>query len=363
MQEDIRKVLIGMMEKRASDLHLSVGCPLHYRVDGDLVEVNDKTLSAEDVKKIVYSLMTDDEIAKFEEEKEMEFSFAIEGVARYRVNVFLQRGCIGCAIRMVPLEVMTIEECGLPGDIVRQFCNVQKGLVLVTGPTGSGKSTTLAAMVDEINKTRNCHIVTVEDPIEFIHRSKKALIDQREVYSDTHSFGNALVHVLRQDPDVILIGELRDLETISNALIIADTGHLVLGTLHTPDTVQTINRMIDVFPSAHQRQVRAQLSFVLVGMLAQQLIPSKDKPGMALATEILIASPAIKSMIRESKEHQIYSAIQTSQSLGMRTMNQTLSELYLSGRISYERAMSKTMDVEELNKLIERGEKTGGKQV
>jgi len=355
MKEEIKKVLINMIEFRASDLHITAGSPLHYRIDGELVKVNDKIMTTQDTKDIVYSLITEDQARVFEEKKELEFSFSIEDVARYRVNVFWQRSHIGSAIRMVPLEIWTIEECGLPGDIARMFCNTPKGLVLITGPTGSGKSTTLAAMVDEINKTRRCHILTVEDPIEFLHANKKAVIDQREVYSDTHSFREALTHVLRQDPDVILIGELRDLDTISNALIIADTGHLVLGTLHTPDTIQTINRMVDVFPPAHQKQVRAQLSFVLVGMMAQQLIPRKDEPGMVLANEVLIATPAIRSMIRDSKEHQIYSAIQTSQGMGMRTMNQALSELCLDDKISYERAMSKSMDIEELDKLIARG--------
>ncbi|MGD2279133.1 MAG: type IV pilus twitching motility protein PilT [Candidatus Omnitrophota bacterium] len=352
--EDIKSILIKMVENRASDLHITARAPMHYRVDGNLVNVSDKVLKPKEAQEVVFSLMTEDQKKVFEEEKELEFSFSIEGVARYRVTVFQQQSCVGCAIRMVPLEVWTIEECGLPQDIVRQFCNANQGLVLVTGPTGSGKSTTLAAMVDEINRTRDCHIVTIEDPIEFIHVNKKSIVDQREVFEDTHSFSNALKHVLRQDPDVILIGELRDLDTISHAMTIADTGHLVLGTLHTPDTIQTINRIIDVFPPYQQKQIRAQLSFVLIGMLAQQLLPRKDEPGQLLATEILVATPAIRSMIRDAKEHQLYSVLQTSQNVGMKTMNQALASLYLSGKISYERAISKTMDVEELTKLIER---------
>ena len=275
MREDLQNILIKMAEVRASDLHITAGDYMHYRINGELVQATDKALTSEDARTIVYGLMSDDQLERFEKENEMELSFSIENVARYRVNIFRQRGYVGSAIRMVPLEIMTIEECGLPGDIVRQFCGTQQGLVLVTGPTGSGKSTTLAAMVDEINRNRTCHIVTVEDPIEFMHTNNKAVIDQREVYSDTHSFSNALNHVLRQDPDVILIGELRDLDSISNALIIADTGHLVLGTLHTPDTVQTINRLVDVFPPYQQKQIRSQLSFVLIGMIAQQLIPKK----------------------------------------------------------------------------------------
>jgi twitching motility protein PilT len=356
MRDDIKKILVRMTEVSASDLHVTAGDCMHYRVHGELIPAMDKALTADEVKEIVYSFMSEEHVQKFEKENELELSFSIEGVARYRVNVFRQQGNVGSAIRMVPLEIMTIEECGLPGDIVRQFCNAPKGLVLVTGPTGSGKSTTLAAMVDEINRTRSCHIVTVEDPIEFVHTNNKCIIDQREVYSDTHSFTNALNHVLRQDPNVILIGELRDLDSISNAMIIADTGHLVLGTLHTPDAVQSINRLVDVFPPYQQKQIRSQLSFVLIGLLAQQLIPRKDKTGVVLAEEILIATPAVRSMIRDSKEHQIYSAIQTSQGIGMRTMNQALSELYLKGTISYERALSRSMDVEDLVKLIERGQ-------
>ena len=357
MRDDIKKILVNMTEVNASDLHITAGDCMHYRIHDELTPATDKALTADEARDIVYSFLSDDQLVRFEKDNELELSFSIEGVARYRVNVFIQRSQVGCAIRMVPLEIMTIEECGLPGDIARQFCNTQQGLVLVTGPTGSGKSTTLAAMVDEINRTRSCHIVTVEDPIEFVHANNKAIIDQREVYSDTHSFGNALNHVLRQDPDVILIGELRDLDSISNALIIADTGHLVLGTLHTPDVVQTINRLVDVFPPYQQKQIRSQLSFVLIGLLAQQLVPRKDGSGLILAEEILIATPAIRSMIRDSKEHQIYSAIQTSQGIGMRTMNQSLADLYLGGKISYERAMSKSMDVEDLVKLIEHEEK------
>lgn len=361
MQDNLKKILVKMTELRASDLHITAWSPMHYRVDGELVKVSDKELTPDETRSIAYSLMTDTQIERFERQKEVEFSFSIEDVARYRVNVFWQRGCVGGAIRMVPLEIMNIEECGLPEDVVLNFCGMQKGLVLVTGPTGSGKSTTLAAMIEQINRTRNCHIMTVEDPIEFLHKNDKAIIDQREVFSDTHSFGTALRHVLRQDPDVIMIGELRDLDTISNAVTIADTGHLVLGTLHTPDTVQSINRMVDVFPPFQQKQIRLQLSFVLLGMLAQQLVPRKDESGLALAAEVLVATPAVRSMIRDSKEHQIYSTIQTSQKFGMRTMNQALARLYSDGQISYERAISKSMDVDELVKLMEKGEKAPGK--
>jgi twitching motility protein PilT len=353
MKEDLKQIFIEMAERKASDLHITANSPMHFRVNDELINVSDKMLDPEEVRMLVYGMMNGEQIKNFEETKEAEFSFSIENVARYRVTVFRQQSCVGCAIRMIPLDIMTIEECGLPVDLTRQFCNVKQGLVLITGPTGSGKSTTMAAMVDEINRTRDCHIVTVEDPIEFLHKNDKSIIDPREVYEDTHSFGNALRHVLRQDPDVILIGELRDLDTISQAMTIADTGHLVFGTLHTPDAVQTINRIIDIFPPYQQKQIRMQLSFVLVSLLSQQLLPRKDKVGMILATEVLVATPAIRSMIRDSKEHQLYSIIQTSQKIGMKTMNQALAELYLVGEISYERAISRSMDVEEFIKLTE----------
>ncbi len=352
MRDDIKKVLRAMPEKRASDLHISADAPMHYRVDNALTEVNGKVLSPEEAKDAIYSLMTDMQIEKFNEKKELDFSFSIKDIGRYRCNVFLQRGQVGCAVRLVPLRIMSLAECGLPQQVVHDFCKCQRGLVLVTGATGSGKSTTLAAMVDEINSLRGCHIVTVEDPIEFMHKNKKAIVDQRQLLDDTYSFGSALKYVLRQDPDVILIGELRDLDTIQEALIVADTGHLVLGTLHTSDSIQSINRIIDVFPSHQQHQIRTQLSFVLVGIISQQLIPKKGTQGMALAAEILIANPAIKSMIRDSKAHQIYSVIQTSQKIGMRTMNQALAELYNSGIITYEDAISRSVEVEELKKII-----------
>jgi len=354
MTDNVQKLFVEMKDKNASDIHITANSPIHFRIDEELVRVNDNILTPDETKTIAYSLMSDFQKKKFEEEKELDFSFSLEDMGRFRVNIFMQRFCVGCAIRRIPPEIMSIEECGLPVDVVKNFCNITKGLVLVTGATGSGKSTTLAAMVDEINKARKCHIVTVEDPIEFVHQNKQAVVDQREVFSDTFSFNNALRNVLRQDPDVILIGELRDLETIQQAMIIADTGHLVLGTLHTSDSVQTINRIIDVFPAHQQRQIRVQLSFVLTGLISQQLIQYKDGSGMELATEILVATPAIRSMIREDKVHQIYSIMQTSQNLGMRTMNQALFELYSAGKISYDSAISKSSDVEELLKMIEK---------
>ncbi len=352
MRDDIRKILTDMSEKRASDLHIGANAPMHYRIDNELLTVADKVLSSKEAKEIIYGLLSQEQIKKFEEEEELDFALSIEDVGRYRCNAFFQRGHVGCAIRLIPFRIMSIEECGLPVEVVKSFCKALKGLVLVTGATGSGKSTTLAAMVEEINNSRKCHIVTVEDPIEYVHENKKAIIEQRQLLADTHSFSNALRHVLRQDPDVILIGELRDLDTIQQALIIADTGHLVLGTLHTSDSIQSINRMVDVFPAHQQGQVRTQLSFVLSGILSQHLIPHKGQPGMVLATEVLVATPAIRSMIRDAKEHQVYSIIQTSQKFGMKTMNQALSELYAAGLITYDDAISRSSDVEELTKLI-----------
>ncbi|MBU0570796.1 MAG: type IV pilus twitching motility protein PilT [Candidatus Omnitrophica bacterium] len=353
MDGNIRKLLIKMKENNASDLHIAANAPMHYRINSDLVVACDRVLTPDDVREITYSLMSDEQVVRLERDKELDFSFEIKDVARYRVNVFYQRSWVGCAIRMIPVRIRSIEECGLPGDTIIGFCRAHQGLVLVTGATGSGKSTTLAAMVNEINRTRKCHIVTVEDPLEFIHQNNLAVVDQREVGLDTRSFSDALMRVLRQDPDVILIGELRDFETIQQALIIADTGHLVLATLHTADSVQTINRIVDVFPSHQQRQIRAQLSFDLLGIISQQLVDKADGSGRVLAAEMLVATPSVRTMIRDEKTHQIYSTIQTSQKSGMRTMNQSLSDLYLSRVITYESAMSRSLDPAELEKLIE----------
>ncbi len=352
MARNIKDLLKRMTELNASDLHITANSPMQFRIDEKLVSVDGKALSPEEAKTFIYLLLSKDQIEKFEKDWELDFSFGMETLARFRVNVFKQRSFIGCAIRLIPYEIMTFQQCGLPVKIVTELCKKPKGLVLVTGATGSGKSTTLASMVDSINNQRSCHIITIEDPIEFVHKNKKALVDQREVFSDTHSFGAALKHVLREDPDVILIGEMRDLETIESALIIAETGHLVFATLHTSDCAQTINRVIDVFPAYQQQQIRTQLSFVLLGVLSQQLVPKLKGPGRVLATEVLIASSAVRSMIRESKAHQIYSTIQTSQKEGMRTMNQALSELYNKGIISYEDSIMRSLHPDELEKLI-----------
>lgn len=352
MAVDLYKLLKEMTEKGASDLHLGAETVPHLRIDERLAEVGKEKLNIDSAKELIYSILTNEQKAKFERDKELDFAFTREGLGRFRVNVFWQMGCVGAAIRALPLNIMNFEQCGLPIEAVEDFCKKAKGLVLVTGATGSGKSTTLAAMVDWINARKDCHIVTIEDPVEYVHTNKKSIIDQREIGGDTHSFPNALKHVLREDPDVILIGEMRDLETIESALVIAETGHLVLATLHTSDSVQTINRIIDVFPARQQSQVRAQLSFVLMGVLSQQLIPDLSGRGRVLAVEILLANHAIRSQIRESKVHQVYSTMQTSQKDGMRTMNQSLFELVMRKKIKKEDALSRTTEVQDLERLF-----------
>lgn len=354
MPVDMHTLLNKLVEKKGSDLHITANSTPKIRVDEKLFDADSAVLSAEDTKRLACSMLTKEQIAIFERDKELDLSFEIPNLSRFRVNIFIQRSKIGVAIRMIPYEIMGFEQCGLPVNTVKSFCHKPKGLVLITGATGMGKSTTLASMIDFINKERECHIVTIEDPIEFVHSNKKAIIDQREVYYDTHSFSAALKHVLRQDPNVILIGEMRDLETIESALIIAETGHLVFATLHTSDSTQTINRVIDVFPAHQQQQVRTQLSFVLLGVISQLLIPKKTPPGRVLATEVLVVTPAIRSLIRESKAHQIYSQIQTGHKEGMRTMNEALYELYKKGDISYEDAFARTLDPDELSRLFKK---------
>ncbi|MBU4149996.1 MAG: type IV pilus twitching motility protein PilT [Candidatus Omnitrophica bacterium] len=341
-----------MVEKGASDLHLGVGTAPHLRVDERLDSVGKDKLDANSAKDLIYSILTNEQKAHFEREKELDLAFTREGLGRFRVNVFWQRGYVGAAIRALPFHIMTFEECGLPVNVAESFCKKPKGLVLVTGATGSGKSTTLASMIDWINTGQDRHIITIEDPIEYIHTNKKSIIDQREVGGDTHSFPNALKHILREDPDVILIGEMRDLETIESALTIAETGHLVFATLHTSDSVQTINRVIDVFPSRQQQQVRTQLSFVLAGVLSQQLVPHVSGKGRALAVEVLVSNHALRSQIRESKVHQVYSTIQTGQKEGMQTMNQSLFELYVKGEISKEDAMGRTTEPQDMERMF-----------
>ncbi len=350
----IEQLLRLMVEQGATDLHLTANLPPYLRTDDLLIATDHGALSGEDVRELTYSLLSPEKIERFERSKELDFSFSIEGLARFRGNCFVQQGYAGLAIRMLPLRIMNFAELGLPAPLMTSLCEKPKGLVLITGATGSGKTTTLAAMVDHINTTQRCHIITVEDPIEYIHTSNKSIIDQREVGPDTQSFAQALKHVLRQDPDVILIGEMRDLETIETALVVAETGHLVLATVHTSDAVQTANRIIDVFPAHQQNQVRVQLSMELLGIISQQLIPKAGGKGRTLATEVLITNHAVRSLIRESKVHQLYSVIQTGQKEGMKTMNQALYELYVNRVITMDEAMGRSSDPDDLMRLMHR---------
>jgi twitching motility protein PilT len=354
------ELLEVMVKKGASDLHITTGSPPRIRVDGKLIPMDLPPLSATDTKELCYSILTDAQKHRFEENFELDLSFGVKGLSRFRANIFMQRGAVAAAIRTIPWQIRGFKDLGLP-DIINELVKKPRGLILVTGATGSGKSTTLAAMIDRINEERADHIITIEDPIEYLHSHKKALINQREVNADTKSFKDALKYVLRQDPDVVLIGEMRDLETIEAALTVAETGHLTLATLHTNTAVQTINRIIDVFPPHQQEQVRVQLSFVLEGIICQQLLPKKTGPGRVLAIEILIPNPAIRNLIREDKIHQIYSMMQTGQAkFGMQTMNQSLLELYQKGLISYEDALTRSPVPEEMINMLQRAGASGG---
>jgi len=345
-----------MVERGGSDLHITTGSSPRLRIDGKLVSIDHPTLSPADTKALCYSVLTDAQKHKFEENNELDLSFAIKGVSRFRANIFMQRGAVAGAFRLIPFEIRTFKDLGLP-EIMNEIVKKSSGLVLVTGPTGCGKSTTLAAILDRINSEKSAHIITVEDPIEYLHLHKKCLVNQREVTTDTKSFRDALRYILRQDPDVVLIGEMRDLETIEAALTVSETGHLTLATLHTNSAAQTINRIIDVFPPNQQEQIRAQLSMVLEGILAQQLIPKRSGQGRTLAFELLIPNPAIRNLIREDKVHQIYSMMQTGQSkFGMQTMNQSLFELYTKGLISYDDAIGRAYLPEELISWIQKKE-------
>lgn len=347
----IHQLLKFMVDNGASDLHITPGTPPQLRIDGSLRPLNVPTLTPPETKKIAYSLLTDAQKHIFEEDKELDFSFGVKGLSRFRANVFQTRGSVGIAIRTIPFEILTFEKLQLP-KVVEELNKRPKGLILVTGPTGSGKSTTLAAMVDRINSTRHEHIITIEDPIEFLHPHKSCVVNQREVGADTSTFKRALKSILRQDPDIVLIGEMRDLETIEAALTVAETGHLVFGTLHTNNCVQTINRILDVFPPYQQPQIRAQLSFVLEGVLSQTLIPKKGG-GRVLALEIMIPNAAIRNLIREDKVHQIYSIMQVGQSkFGMQTMNQSLLDLHLRGQISIEEVLGRTTNPEEMRQML-----------
>src|SRR5512139_3188968 len=344
-----------MTEMGGTDLHVTTNSAPQIRVDGKLRPLDLPQLSAVETKQLAYSVLTDAQKHRFEENLELDFSFGIKGLARFRANVFMQRGAVGACYRTIPYEIRGFKELGLP-PVVATICDKPRGLVLVTGPTGSGKSTTLAAMLDKVNSERHEHMLTVEDPIEYLHQHKKCVVNQREVHADTHSFGNALRAALREDPDVVLIGEMRDLETIESALRIAETGHLTFGTLHTNSAAQTINRIVDVFPAHQQPQVRAQLSLVLEGIMCQALLPRASGTGRVLALEIMVPNPAIRNLIREDKIHQIYSAMQTGQEkYGMQTFNQSLSQLVLSKQITLEDAISKSSNTDELQDLIQRG--------
>jgi twitching motility protein PilT len=345
-----------MVEMRGSDLHITTGSSPRLRIDAKLVPIDHPTLSPADTKALCYSVLTDAQKHRFEESNELDLSFAIKGISRFRANIFMQRGAVAGAFRLIPFEIKSFKDLGLP-EIMNEILKKSSGLVLVTGPTGCGKSTTLAAMVDRINSEKSAHIITVEDPIEYLHLHKKCLINQREVTTDTKSFKDALRYILRQDPDVVLIGEMRDLETIEAALTVSETGHLTLATLHTNSAAQTINRIIDVFPPHQQEQIRAQLSMVLEGILAQQLIPKKSGQGRILALELLIPNPAIRNLIREDKVHQIYSMMQTGQAkFGMQTMNQSLFELYTKNLISFDDAVGRAYLPEELISWIQKKE-------
>lgn len=353
MDSRLKKFLDKMVDRGDSDLHIKAGYSPIYRTHGELRVGKEPVLSAEDTKQIAYSLMNDKQIEFFEQEREMDLGFEMEDIARFRTNIFWQRGKIGLAIRFLPMKIPTIEDCGLPADvIINKILSKRKGLILLTGATGSGKSTSIAAMLEWINNNRKEHIITVEDPIEYVYKSKNSVIDQREVGSDTLGFINALGKILREDPDVILIGEMRDLETVQAALNIAETGHLVFATLHTPEAIQTINRIIDIFPSHQQSQVRVQLSFVLLSVLTQNLIPRKDGKGRVLSYELMIVNHAIRSMIREQKAHQAYSTMQTGQEEGMSTMNLSLAKLYSEGKITLEDTYRYSTQLEDLKRIL-----------
>ena len=349
---NMHQLLKTMVENGSSDLHLTTGTSPQIRIDGHITPLKMPALLPNDTKQLCYSILTDAQKRKFEEENELDLSFGVKGLARFRGNIFMQRGAVAGVFRLIPYKILTMEELNLP-PIIKEISRKPRGLVLVTGPTGSGKSTTLAAIIDAINSERREHIVTIEDPIEFIHPHKKCIVNQREVGSDTVSFKRAIKSILRQDPDIVLLGELRDLETIESALTIAETGHLCFATLHTNSCVQTINRIVDVFPTNQQQQVRTQLGFVLEGVLSQSLLPKASGKGRALALEVMIPNAAIRSLIRDDKIHQIYSQMQMGQDkFGMQTLTQSLFMLYHTKQVSMEMAMLRASDPDELKQMI-----------
>ena len=348
----LRLLLQEMRQRGASDLHITVGNPAKLRIDGDLANSKiNHVLTPKDTLQLAYSILTENQKKRFETEDELDFSFGVQNLSRFRGNVYKQRGCVAMAIRQIPYEIISIEKLGLP-PIINKLAERPRGLVLVTGPTGSGKSTSLAAMVDKVNRERKGHIITIEDPIEFIHRHQNCMINQREVGADTKSFTAALKYALRQDPDVILIGEMRDLETIAAALTIAETGHLVFATLHTNSAAESINRVIDAFPSHQQAQIRAQLAFVLEGVVTQTLLPKAKGKGRVAACEIMVCTPAIRAVIRDEKIHQIYSLMQAGKKHGMQTMNDALQMLYMRGEVTLEEALKRSGDPAELLRAV-----------
>ena len=355
---NLHQLLKAMIEKGASDLHITTGSPPQLRIDGRLVPLKTPPLTPVETRQLCYSVLTDAQKHRFEEDSDLDLSFGVKGLSRFRANVFMQRGAVAGAFRTIPFKILSFEELGLP-KVVAELSKRPRGLVLVTGPTGSGKSTTLAAIIDKINTERHEHIITIEDPIEYLHPHKNCVINQREVGADTQSFKKALKYILRQDPDVVLVGEMRDLETIEAAMVISETGHLTFATLHTNNAVQSINRILDVFPPYQQPQVRAQLSFVLQGILSQQLIPKASGQGRVLACEVLVPNPAIRNLIREDKVHQLYSQMQVGQAkFGMQTMNQALYNIFSKKIISLDEALGRSSNVDELRDMLA----TGGQQ-
>jgi len=355
MPPTLNALLKSMVEQGGSDLHITTNSPPLVRVDGVLKPLNLPPLTPTETKQLCYSILTDNQKHRLEEDLEIDLSFGIKSLARFRANVFHQRGAVAGAFRQIPYEIRGFRELGLP-PVIEKICEKPRGLVLVTGPTGSGKSTTLAAMLDKVNRERAEHIVTIEDPVEYLHSHKKCIVNQRELHADTHSFPNALRAALRQDPDVVLIGEMRDFETVETALRIAETGHLTFATLHTNSASQTINRIIDIFPAHQQSQIRVQLSFVIEGIICQSLLPRATGKGRALAMEILIPNAAIRNLIREDKIHQVYGMMQTGQAkYGMQTFNQSLASLYFKRAISLQTAMARSSYPDELQEIINRG--------
>ncbi len=345
----LKELLILAGEKKSSDIHLTIDSPPVLRIDGSMVQLQEDKLSPSDIESFALSLMNDMQAKRFTECGELDLSYSLTGIGRYRVNAFRQRGAIGVVIRLIPFVIPSPESLGLP-PISLELTRLQKGLVLVTGPTGSGKSTTLASLVDHINRTRSCHIVTIEDPIEYLHHHNLSLVNQREVGNDTQSFTNALRAVLRQDPDVILVGEMRDQETIATAITAAETGHLVFSTLHTNDATQTVERIIDVFPPHQQQQIRVQLAAVLQGIMSQQLFPRADRQGRVAAIEVMLATPAVRSLIREGKTHQLQTVIQTNAKLGMQAMDKAILDLVQKGLISFVVAQEKLQSPDSLRR-------------